>query len=172
LTPPLIETERLALRCLTLEDAPFIRALVNDPDWIRYIGDRKVRTDDDARRYIVDGPMKMYERHGFGLWLVRSRDDAAPMGLCGLVKRDRLEDVDLGFAFLPAFRARGYAFEAASAVLHHARSVLGVGRILAIVTPENAASQRLLRRLGFGYESTIDWDKGEQVQLFACNVPE
>lgn len=147
-----LRTERLDLRHLDPdEDAAFILRLVNEPSWLRYIGDRGVRTQDAARRYILEGPVEMYDRLGFGLFLVELRDGAQPIGLCGLIKRDALEDVDIGFAFLPEYWSRGYAFESSSAVLSWGRRVHGLARVVAVTSPDNDASSRLLRRLGFRY---------------------
>jgi RimJ/RimL family protein N-acetyltransferase len=146
-----LSTERLELRHLTTDDAGFILELTNDPDWLRYIGDRGIRTLDDARRYIETGPMEMYARLGFGLWAVEPRGGGAPVGICGLLRRDWLDDADIGFAFLPAFRGMGYAREAAAATLDYART-LGLNRVLAIVSPENEASLRLLVKLGMAFE--------------------
>ena len=165
-----LETARLALRHLTPADSAFILELVNDPDWLRFIGDRGVRTLADARAYIEKGPMKLYECLGFGLDVVALRN-GMPIGLCGLIKRDSLEDVDIGFAFLPAFRGRGYANEAACAVRDYAIEVLALERIVAITAPENDASARLLERLGFTYEKTIPWQSAGEVScLYALNA--
>ncbi len=147
------DTPRLRLRRLGLEDAPFILELVNDPDWLRFIGDRGIHDLDAARRYIVDGPQAMQARHGFSLYCVTSKEDGAPLGMCGLIKRDNLEDVDLGFAFLNACRGRGYAREAAAGTLEHARA-LGLRRIAAITDPENARSIHLLEGLGFRFQES------------------
>ncbi len=147
-----IETERLVLRRLTLHDAPFILELLNDPAFLLYIGDKGVRTQADACRYIETGPMASYDRHGFGLLRVELKDSGEPIGMCGLLKRDYLPDVDVGFALLPAHRAKGYTLEAASAVLAHARDALGLERVLAITSPDNVASIGLLERLGFRFE--------------------
>lgn len=144
-------TDRLLLRRLTDDDASFLVELMNDPDWLRYIGDRGVRTLDDARHYVATGPGAMYARHGYGLYAVERRDEPGPIGICGLVRRDWLEDADLGFAFLPRFRGAGYAREAAAATLEHARSDLGLDRVLAIVSPENEASVSLLTKLGMTF---------------------
>jgi len=146
-----LETERLALRWLAEGDADFIVELMNDPDWLRFIGDRGIRTADDARAYIATGPAAMYARLGFGLYAVELKETRAPIGICGLVARDWLETVDLGFAFLPRFRGMGYAYEAAAATLEHART-LGLDRILAIVSPDNDGSIRLLGKLGLAFE--------------------
>lgn len=156
-TPPAIvlDTDRLLLRRLTFDDSPFIMQLLNDPAWLRFIGDKGIRTDDDARDYIRKGPVAMYERVGFGLYMTERKDDGEPMGLCGLIKRDALDDVDLGFAFLPRFRVNDYAFEAASAVLAHGRADFGLRRVVAITSPDNARSIRLLDRLGFEFERMI-----------------
>lgn len=165
-----LETTRLALRHLTAADSPFILELVTDPDWLRFIGDRGVRTVEDARGYIESGPMKLYERLGFGLYLVELRGDGTPLGLCGLIKRDSLEDVDIGFAFLPAFRGRGYALEAAIGVRDYAFEVLGLERLVAITAPENDKSASLLEHLGFAYERTMPWGTGGEVsRLYALN---
>jgi len=153
--PSVIETERLRLRRLRIGDARFIRRLVNDPAWIEYIGDRGVRTLDDARRYLREGLIAMHRRHGFGLDCVELRDGGVPIGICGLVKREALDDVDLGFAFLPEFRHSGYALESARAVMAYARTVLKLPRIVAVTTPDNTASCRLLARLGFRREGVV-----------------
>lgn len=162
-----LRTDRLTLRRLTPEDAAFIHELTNDPDWLRHIGDRGIRTLDDARAYIERGPMAMYAEHGFGLWCVERREDGTPIGMCGLLKRATLPDVDIGFAFLPRFRGRGYAHEAAAATLDYGRRALGLGRIVAIVSPGNDASMRLLRKLGLEQERTIRFaPDGDDVCLF------
>src|SRR3954466_3191875 len=135
-----LETDRLTVRYLSTADAEFILELLNDPSFIRYIGDKQVRTLDDARRYALDGPVKSYEAHGFGLNLVELKSEARPIGICGLLKRDTLPHPDIGFAFLPAYWNQGYAFEAAAAVMKHARTALKVDTILAITTPDNEAS--------------------------------
>jgi ribosomal-protein-alanine N-acetyltransferase len=165
-----IETERLALRRLDLDDAPFIFELVNDPDWLRHIGDKNVRSLDDACAYLVNGPIAMYAKHGFGLYAVERREDRALIGMCGLIKRDALDDVDIGFAYLPAYRAQGYAREAAAAALAHARDVLGMRRVVAIVSPANHASARLLERVGLRYESAVrPAEDRDPIDLFAIN---
>jgi RimJ/RimL family protein N-acetyltransferase len=162
-----LDTPRLALHRFAPADAPFVLALLNDPGWLRYIGDRGVRTEDAAREYLVGGPMAMYAREGFGLWKASLRDTGEPIGMAGLIKRPTLPDVDLGFAFLPAFRAHGYAREAARACIDYARDVLKLPRLVAIVSPDNADSLRLLRAVGFGYERDVEMKPGDVVQLHA-----
>lgn len=157
-----ITTGRLELRELRTDDAVFIHALTNDPDWIRYIGDRGIRTLDDARGYILKGPVASYDELGFGLWAVARRDDPAPMGLCGLIKRPWLEDVDIGFAFLPQYRHAGYAMEAAQGTVEYAKDVLGMQRLMAIVSPENADSVRLLTKLGMQFARMEKVPPGEE----------
>lgn len=160
-----VETPRLVLSRLAPEDAPFILVLLNDPAWLRYIGDRGVRTLDGARDYIVQGPMAMYEREGFGLWKTALRESGEPIGLCGLIKRPALDDVDLGFAFLPGHRRQGYGREAAQACLEYARDVAGLKRVVAIVSADNADSRRLLGALGFDFERTMRMAKDDEVEL-------
>jgi RimJ/RimL family protein N-acetyltransferase len=163
-----LETERLSLRWLSDADAPFILALLNEPSWLKFIGDKNVHSLDDARAYIAKGPVDMYQRLGFGLFLVELKQGGIPMGLCGLIKRDALKDVDLGFAFLPAFWGQGHAYEAASAVLAYGRRALGLGRLVAITTPENESSIRVLERVGFRFEQMIKLSEdGEALKLFA-----
>jgi len=163
-----LETERLTLDTLATDDAEFILELLNEPSFLRYIGDKGVRTEVDARRYVLTGPVASYERFGFGLYLVRLKQSDQPIGICGLLKREALEDVDLGFAVLARFRSRGYAFESASAVLAYARDRLGLKRILAITSPDNVASIALLGKLGFSFERTTRLSEQEpEVKLFS-----
>jgi ribosomal-protein-alanine N-acetyltransferase len=150
-----LPTERLILRALTPADARFVQRLVNDPDWLRYIGDRGVRSLEDARAYIRNGPMSMYERYGFGLYAVVRKADRAVIGLAGLIKRETLPEFDLGFAFLPAYRGAGYAREAARKVLVEARDAFGLKRVLAITSLDNERSMKLLESLGFRFERVI-----------------
>lgn len=148
-------------------DADFIVGLLNEPSFLRYIGDRGVRNADDARRYIREGPVAGYERYGYGLLRVALRRDDTPVGMCGVLKRDTLPDPDLGFSFLPAWWSQGYALEAATAVMHHARSVLHLGRILAITTQDNEPSMRLLGKLGFRFERMVRLgDDATELRLF------
>lgn len=149
-----LETPRLSLRRFAPGDAAFILELVNDPDWVRFIGDKKVHSLDDARGYILKGPVTMYERVGFGLYLAALKD-GTPIGMCGLIKRDGLEDVDIGFAFLPRFRSNGYAHEAAAATLAYGRGALKIARIVAITSTDNVGSIRLLEKLGMRFEKPV-----------------
>lgn len=144
----ILDTPRLSLRWFAPADADFVRALVNDPDWLRHIGPRDVHTPQQAAAWIENNLVAHYRQHGMGLWAVQRRSDAALMGMCGLVCRDFLEAPDVGYAFLPAHRGQGYAREAAQACLQHAASALGLPRVLAIVKPGNAASVRVLEAIG------------------------
>ena len=167
----ILETERLVLRRLSPDDADFILELLNQPSFLRFIGDKGVRTTEDAVRYIQTGPIASYERFGFGLYLVELKETAVPIGMCGLLKRDTLPDADVGFAFLPAYWSQGYAFEAASGVMRYGRDVLGLGRIVAITSLDNDASIRLLEKLGLKFEGLIkpSEELGE-VRLFGTHV--
>ena len=164
-----LTTARLRVRALAVPDAAFIVALLNDPAFIRNIGDRGVRTEADAREYLAAGPLASYAAHGFGLCAVDLLATGAPMGICGLLQRPDLPGPDLGFAFLPQFCGQGYAFEAASAVKADAHARLGLETLLAIVNPANERSIRLLVRLGFEFERTLQM-RGETafVSLFAA----
>ncbi len=145
----LISTKRTVLREMTVEDAPFILNLLNQPSFVRYIGDRQVRTVDDAATFIDTKYRQSYRDHGYGLYVVSHRDSAAPMGMCGFVRRAGLPCADIGFAFLPQFEGSGYAFEAAAAVLEFGRTTLQLPRVLAIAQQDNVRSHQLLTRLGF-----------------------
>lgn len=150
----LLQTPRLTLREFTEEDAPLIVAVLNDPDFLRNVGDRGVRNEEDARRYIVDGPMAMYRQYNFGLYKMELKD-GTPIGTCGLIRRDGLDDVDIGFTLLPDYRNQGYALEAAQAVMQYGREEIGLKRIVAIALPDNTPSVRLLEKLGMHPEKTI-----------------
>lgn len=161
-------TPRLRLREFALTDAEFIVELVNDADWLRFIGDRGVRNADDARRYLRDGPLASYARNGFGLWCVERIASDERVGMCGLIRRDTLPDVDVGFAFLARHRGQGFAREAAAAALAHGRAQLGLARIVAITSPENVRSQRVLEACGLHFERSVQLVADtEPVALFA-----
>lgn len=144
-----VETERLRLRRFTADDAPFILRLLNEPSFIKNIADRGVRTVEDAVRYLEEGPIRSYARNGHGLWMVERKDDPVAIGMCGLLRRDAFEDVDLGYAFLPEFWSKGYALESACAVLALGKRALGLSRFIAFVSPGNQGSIRVLEKLGF-----------------------
>lgn len=163
-----IETERLVIRRLCADDAAFIFELVNEPAWIKNIGNKNVHSLDDARRYISDGPVASYAKFDFGLCLVELKESGAPVGICGLIKRDSLDDPDIGFAFLERFWSRGYAVESALAVMDFGRNVLGLDRILAITNPDNQGSIKVLEKIGLRFEKMIQSPGEEtQIKLFA-----
>jgi RimJ/RimL family protein N-acetyltransferase len=164
------QTERLLLRWLNAGDCTFILELLNEPSWIRYIGDKGVQTIQDARRYIENGPVEMYQRLGFGLYLVELKENGAPMGICGLIKREALVDVDLGFAFLPRFWANGYAFESASAVMAYGRRAFGLSRIVAVLSQDNHRSAKLLEKLGLRFDSTVSLQPGGNALLLYASA--
>ncbi|MDX1678587.1 GNAT family N-acetyltransferase, partial [Arsukibacterium sp.] len=157
------ETDRLLILHFTLEDADFIVQLLNDESFIRYIADKQVRTVADAVKYLTSGPINSYQTYGFGLNMVllksatpgAAADLATPIGMCGLLKRPELSLPDLGFAFLPAYHGRGYALEAARAVLAAAVNADEISTVLAVTKPENLRSAMLLARLGFTLTGTI-----------------
>jgi len=162
-----METKRLQLRHFTLDDAPFVLSLVNDPSWIQFIGDRGVRTLAHAEEYLQNSLMDSYAENGFGLYLVQRKEDKVRLGMCGLVKRPSLPHVDIGFAFLPQFTGQGYAFEAATAVLHHARHDLNLSPIVAIVAPDNQRSIKLLQKLGLHFQKMISLAEDQpEIMLF------
>lgn len=167
-TPWLIETQRLGLRELQVGDAAFINELLNDEAFLRNIGDRGVRSDADAQRYLIDGPIASYRAHGFGLWQVRLKESGEALGICGLLRRAGLDDVDVGFAFLPQHRSCGYARESAAAALRHAREALALRRVVAITDPGNEASARVLEGIGMAFERMVRLSpEAKWLRLFA-----
>jgi len=167
----MLETDRLTLSELSYDDCEFIFVLVNEPSFIRYIGDRGVRTLEDAREYLRKGPIGSYANNGFGLFLVCRRDDAAPIGICGLVKREEFEFPDLGFAFLEQYRTNGYAQESSLAVIAHAQQELGLTHIIAMVDGDNESSLRLLEKLGFSFEEMVRMPgEAEDVCRYALDI--
>ena len=170
--PPELETSRLVLRRLQFDDAPFLVQLLNEPSFIANIGDRGVRNVEDAHRYLREGPMSMYERFGFGLWHTSRKSDGASVGMCGLLKRDTLPDVDVGYAFLPAYWGQGFAFEAAEAVVAHGRRKFGLNRVIGVVSQGNAGSIRVLEKLGMSFERLHSMRPGEpDVRLYGRDFP-
>ena len=160
------ETDRLVINNLHITDAPFILELVNTPGWLQYIGDRGIKNIRDAENYITNGPMASYAKNGFGLYLVTLKSTATSIGICGIIKRDTLEHEDIGFALLPQYTGKGYAFEAAYAVLQYAREKLGLKKIAAITLEANYKSVNLLIKLGFVFERMISSPDKEALMLF------
>ncbi|MBI3134982.1 MAG: GNAT family N-acetyltransferase [Bacteroidetes bacterium] len=162
------ETERLILRPFTLNDTSFILKLLNTAGWLKYIGDRHVHSLADAQNYLRQGPLKSYRVNGFGLSAVELISSGELVGMCGLIKRPGLDDVDLGFAFLPEFTGKGYATEIANACLAYAFNTLHLKRVIAITLPENKASIAVLQKVGMKPEGTILLPgETEQLRLFS-----
>ncbi|HEU4768599.1 MAG TPA: GNAT family N-acetyltransferase [Pyrinomonadaceae bacterium] len=162
-----LETERLILRRLTMGDAAFILKLLNEPSFLRYIGDKNVRTLEDARNYILTGPVASYKQHGFGLYMLELKQPKTLIGMCGLIKREGLPDPDIGFALIPDFWNKGLAFEASAALLNDAQERLKLPRILAITSLDTESSIKLLERLGLTFQDVIRLSpEREQVKLF------
>ena len=167
----ILETDRLLLRQLTTDDSEFILELLNDPSFIRNIGDRNVRTLDDADAYIMKGPVASYAKNGFGLYLVLLKETNESIGMCGLIKRDGLEDVDIGYALLPRFWSKGYAVEAAQATKMYAKDEVGLKRIVAIVDPANQGSIRVLEKIGLRYEKMVRLSADDiELKLFGTDL--
>ena len=165
---PELETERLTLRRFVFDDAPFVVELLNQPSFIQNIGDRGVRDVADAHRYLREGPMAMYDRYGFGLWHTARRSDGTPVGMCGLLKRDILPGVDVGYAYLPDYWGQGYALEAARATVELGARKFGLNRVIGVVSEHNAASIRVLEKLGMRFERMYPMHPGEpEVRLYS-----
>lgn len=163
-----IETERLILRKFTLDDAAFMLELLNTPAWLRFIGDKNVRTIDEAEQYLLDGNIKSYQEYGFGFYVVVIKETNESIGICGIKKRKGLDDIDIGFGFLPQFIGKGYGFEAAFATLDYALNVLKIKRIVAIVNPENAVSISLIKKIGLQFEKMVQFSRNDiELMLFS-----
>lgn len=144
----ILETKRVSLRELTLSDADFILTLLNAPNWLKFIGDREIKTKSDAESYLSSGPLHSYKKFGYGLWLVSLRETNIAIGMCGFLKRDYLENPDIGFAILPEYEGLGYTFEAAQATLDYGTNNLKLNPIYGITTEENVKSRNLLLKIG------------------------
>ena len=170
---PIIRTERLTLRELAERDAAFILRLLNEPSFLEYVGDKGVRTLADARQYIREGPIASYKQHGFGLYIVQHSEGGCSIGMCGLLKRDTLDDPDIGFAFVPESWSQGFATESARAVLDRARSQHGLSRVVAITAPHNSASIQVLEKIGLRFEKTLSLSEGSpEIFLFSTSDPD
>ncbi len=147
-----LETEHLRLRWLTLDDAELMLAIWNDPAFIRHVGDRGIRTIDEARAAMAKGALQLYEKYGYGPYHMALKDDDTAIGICGLFRRDNLDDPDIGYGVLPEYCGKGYGYEGSRAVMQHARSNLALDRVIAIISPDNEASIGLIRKLGLRFE--------------------
>jgi len=163
----ILETDRLILREFDTNDAAFILILLNNPTWLQYIGDRNIKTMDDARNYLLNGPMKSYEVNGFGLSMVEIKEDKTPIGMCGLIKRETLEHADIGFALLPEYAGKGYGYEIANATMAYAKNKLKLEKIVAITSTDNEYSIKLLNKIGLNFEKMIRFDPTEDLMLFS-----
>jgi len=151
-TPVGLETRRLRLRWLTLDDADLMLAIWNDPAFVRFVGDRGIRTLGEARDEMAAGALALYTSYGFGPYRMALKDDDTAIGICGLFRRENLDDPDIGYGVLPEYCGKGYAYEAARAVMEHARADLDLPRLVAIISPDNEASIGLIRKLGLRFE--------------------
>jgi RimJ/RimL family protein N-acetyltransferase len=166
----IVSTSRLNLRQMTTADAEIMLALVNEPSWLRFIGDRGVHSLQQARDYIANGAMANYARLGFGFYMVELSESGQAIGMCGLTQRDYLDCPDIGFAFFPEFNGKGYAFEAAAAVLEYAKQTLGLPRILATTRLDNQRSAQLLEKLGMRLEKVIlPPDSDKELSLYSID---
>jgi RimJ/RimL family protein N-acetyltransferase len=165
----ILETERLRLKEFTLNDTKFIIELLNSPGWLEFIGDRNVKTEEQAIAYLQNGPLKSYQENGFGLYLVERKEDGRSIGMCGLIKRLHLEHPDIGFAFLPDFMGNGYAFEITSATLAFATEKLNLPKISAITLPNNSRSIRLLEKIGLRFTKPFYFPNSEEELLLYDN---
>ncbi|NNE13420.1 MAG: GNAT family N-acetyltransferase [Saprospiraceae bacterium] len=162
-----LSTKRLFLREANIGDAAFILELLNDEGWIKYIGDRNIRSIPQAGAYISKSLISSYKKNGFGLYVVTEKGSNNKIGLCGLLKRDILENVDVGFAFLTAFCNKGYGYESASAIIDLAFNKLNLKKVVGITLEVNHASKRLLEKIGLSFEKMITYENGEELMLYS-----
>ena len=163
----ILKTKRLVIRKFNLDDAAFIIQLMNSPGWLQFIGDRNMKTVDDAKNYLISGPLKSYEENGFGLWLVELISSKTPIGMCGLLKRETLEDIDIGYALLPEYVGQGYAFEMAEATLLYAKNQLNIKKVVAITDENNVNSIALLHKLGLRFDRKIEHADKTNTHLYS-----
>lgn len=156
-----LQTERLLLQKAKLSDGQFFFDLLNSPTWIKFIGNRQVKSIDAAQQYIQQALIDSYQKHGFGLFKMVLKKEGIPIGLCGLVKRPTLDHADIGFAILPQYAGKGYTYEAAKATLDYAVSTLNLAPILAITTKDNVASKKLLEKIGLKLKELITFENGK-----------
>lgn len=167
----ILQTKRLILREFNPADAAFILTLLNNPSWLQYIGDRKVRTLQEANNYLENGPIKSYRENGFGLSMVELKKSHTPIGICGLIRREVLENADIGYALLPEYTGLGYAFEIVSSTLEHAKNKLGLDTVVAITTANNEQSIRLLNKTGMRFEKKVQLSEDEEsLMLFSTTA--
>ena len=165
-----IETERLVIRPFKKKDASFILSLLNTPTWLRFIGDRNIKNKTDAKNYLLNGPMTSYRINNFGLSMVELKNQSVPIGMCGLIKRETLDDIDIGFAFMPEYIGMGYGYEAATATMYYAKNDLQVKRVVAITDPENINSIHLIKKLGMQFEKMITLDSDKELLFFGIEM--
>ena len=163
----ILETQRLSLREFDRDDSDFFLKLVNSPNWLKFIGDKGVKTKEDAINYLENGPIKSYIENGYGLWLVLLKGSNIPIGMCGLVNREALAETDIGFAMLPDYEALGYGFEIANATINYAKNSLGLDNIIAITDSNNIASIKLLNKIGLYFEKTLELSGNDSVLVFS-----
>ena len=163
----ILETERLILQEFSIDDAEFILTLLNTPGWLEYIGDKNVRTLEDAANYLENVPIKSYRENGFGLWLTLLKNNNPPIGMCGLIKRESLDDIDIGFALLPEYSKLGYEYEIAQATINYANHILGIDKVVAITDSNNVPSIKLFNKLGLQFEKSLNLSENDTVLLFS-----
>ena len=165
----ILETENLILREFTENDAAFIIELVNSEGWLKYIGDKNIKTDAQAKEYLLNGPIKSYAQNGYGLAMVELKNDKTPIGMCGIINRETLDHPDIGFAFLPDFANKGFGYEIASKTLQYATGELGIDKVLAITVPENNASIKLLEKIGMTFQKRFNFQNDNTELLLYSN---
>ncbi|EGQ9158387.1 GNAT family N-acetyltransferase [Vibrio parahaemolyticus] len=166
-----LTTERLILRLVSVDDAPFILELYNHPDFYRFVGDKQMRTDYEAVRYIKENMLRMEEKKGVSLLVVEDKQTKQPLGICGLVKRDTLNTYDIGYGFLPSAYGQGFAIEAAKAVIEYAKQAMQLSQLLAITNNDNIRSISLLKKLGFEFERVEQqYDNGRTLELYTLQL--
>ncbi|WP_199915441.1 GNAT family N-acetyltransferase [Aquimarina spinulae] len=163
----ILETERLSLREFSLEDSDFVLELVNSPKWLEFIGDRNVRTQAEAKGFLENNLIQSYKENGFGLWVIVLKETGTSIGMCGLVNRDTLEDIDIGFAMLPEHLGLGYGYEVANATMNYAKNTLHLDKIVGITNPNNIASIKLLNKIGLRFVKTIELSEKDTVLFFS-----
>ncbi len=150
------QTKRLEHRALTVHDAAAFFALNSHPDVMRFTGEPPLRSLEEARESIANYPD--FNTVGYGRWGCVLKETQAVIGFCGLKYLPSLDEVDVGFRFLPQYWGRGFATEACSASITFGFEVLGLRCIIGLVLAENIPSIRVLNKVGMVPNGNITYE--------------
>lgn len=146
-----LESKRLLIRDTFVSDAPFYFELFNDPDWIKFISDKNLKSVEETEVYLKDILFKNSKTGGLGFFTVILKETGEPIGTSTALQREKLDYIDIGYGFLPKGRGKGYAIEATKLIIQYVREKFNQKKVYAFTVPENEKSQNLLKKLNFKY---------------------